>query len=128
MKTKKIIKKFFNYSDPILEEDYQLKVEEANGKILVSLPEERSFFRGIDFKEKVQLEKLKNGKWIKILRASFGAGAEELLGVTEINDEDADLEARDIRIIAVVEKLLAQHPHSVKVKKSPARVTKKALI
>ena len=85
-------KKFINFTDPISHTDYKLKIEEAKNKkgetaIKVSLPEEKNFFRGINFSEKVRLEKLRDGQWVKILRAKFGAGAEELFGVTEINEE-----------------------------------------
>lgn len=114
-------KKFINFTDPISHTDYKLKIEEAKNKkgetaIKVSLPEEKNFFRGINFSEKVRLEKLRDGQWVKILRAKFGAGAEELFGVTEINEE-SELEARDIRIIAAVESLLKGSPRTVKVKK-----------
>ena len=82
-------------------------------KIRVALPEEKSFFRGVDFQEFVKLEKLKNGKWIKILRAKFGAGAEELFGLSELHEE-SELEARDIRIIAAIEKMFEKHDPSPK--------------
>lgn len=115
MKTK-IKVNFIDYTDPVLDQEYHLKIEELNSgdvKIRVALPEEKSFFRGVDFQEFVKLEKLKNGKWIKILRAKFGAGAEELFGLSELHEE-SELEARDIRIIAAVEKLLDSHAHQPK--------------
>ena len=115
MKTK-IKVNFIDYTDPVLDQEYHLKIEEFNSgdvKIRVALPEEKSFFRGVDFQEFVKLEKLKNGKWIKILRAKFGAGAEELFGLSELHEE-SELEARDIRIIAAVEKLLDSHAHQPK--------------
>ena len=115
MKTK-IKVNFIDYTDPVLDQEYHLKIEELNSgdvKIRVALPEEKSFFRGVDFHEFVKLEKLKNGKWIKILRAKFGAGAEELFGLSELHEE-SELEARDIRIIAAVEKLLDSHAHQPK--------------
>lgn len=98
------------FADPITKKKIQLKVEEfTSGEVTVRvrLPEEKSFFRGVKFSEKVKLEKLKNGKWVKTLRAKFGAGAEELFGLSELNEE-SELEARDIRIIASVEKLLSK--------------------
>lgn len=52
------------------------------------------------------MKKLANGNWIKNLHAKFGEGAEELFGIDEINEE-SDLESRDVRIIAFVEKSLA---------------------
>ena len=118
MKTK-IKKDSLEFEDPILEQKIKLKIEEIssdNVAVRVNLPEEKNFFRGINFSEKVRLEKLRDGQWVKILRAKFGAGAEELFGVTEINEE-SELEARDIRIIAAVESLLKGSPRTVKVKK-----------
>jgi hypothetical protein len=114
-------KKFINFSDPISDVDYKLKIEEAKNEdgetvVKVSLPEEKNFFRGVKFSEKIRLEKMRDGQWVKILRAKFGAGAEELFGVTELHEE-SELEARDIRIIAAVEKLLAGNAHKVKIKK-----------
>lgn len=97
------------FSDPVLKNKIQLKIEKLQSdKIVVSviLPEEKNFFRGVKFSEVVKLEKLKNGNWIKTLRAKFGAGAEELFGVNEINEE-SELESRDVRIIAFIEKSLA---------------------
>lgn len=104
MKTK-TIKKILAYNDAILEKDYKLKIKQENSEIEVTLPEEKSFFHGISFSEKVSLKRLKNGKWVKRLKAKFGAGADELFGLSEL-DEESDLEARDIRIIAFVEKNL----------------------
>ncbi|MDO4872276.1 MAG: hypothetical protein Q4A27_02515 [bacterium] len=107
MKTK-IKTALLDYEDPILEQKIQVKVEEMSTgdvAVRVRLPEEKNFFRGVKFSEKVKLEKLKNGKWIKNLHAKFGAGAEEMFGVKEIN-EMSELENRDIRIIAAVEKML----------------------
>jgi hypothetical protein len=107
MKTK-IKTNSLEFEDPVLEQKIQLKIEELNsGEIAlrVRLPEEKSFFRGVKFSEKIKLEKLKNGQWIKDLHAKFGAGAEELFGVKEIH-EQSELEARDVRIIAAVEKML----------------------
>ena len=115
MKTK-IKVNFIDYTDPVLDQEYHLKIEELNSgdvKIRVAFPEEKSFFRGVDFQEFVKLEKLKNGKWIKILRAKFGAGAEELFGLSELHEE-SELEARDIRIIAAVEKMFEKHNSSPK--------------
>ena len=107
MKTK-IKTNQLEFEDPVLEQKIQLKIEELNsGEIAlrVRLPEEKSFFRGVKFSEKIKLEKLKNGQWIKDFHAKFGAGAEELFGVKEIH-EQSELEARDVRIIAAVEKML----------------------
>lgn len=118
-------KKFINFSDPISNIDYRLKIEEAKSEsgetvVKVSLPTEKSFFRGVKFSEKVRLEKMRSGRWIKILRAKFGAGAEELFGLTELHEE-SELEARDIRIIAAVESLLSEKSQPVKVKKVATR-------
>ena len=107
MKTKLKISTI-DFSDPVLKNKIKLKIEKlrsGNIAVRVILPEEKNFFRGVKFSETVKLEKLKNGKWIKTLRAKFGAGAEELFGVKEINEE-SEIEARDIRIIAKVEKAL----------------------
>lgn len=98
------------FDDPVTKKKLKLKVEELNSgevALRVRLPEEKSFFRGVKFSEKIKLEKLKNGKWIKTLRAKFGAGADELFGVTELNEE-SKLEARDIRIIANIEKMMSK--------------------
>lgn len=117
---KKITKKLLNYTDVILDEDLKLKIEQikdgSSTIVKITLPTEKSFFRGVKFSEKVHLERLKNGSWVKTLRAKFGAGGEELFGLTEIN-EQSDLEARDIRIIAAVEKLLSANSKKLKVKK-----------
>ena len=115
MKTK-IKKDSLEFEDPILEQKIKLKIEEISSgdvAVRVNLPEEKNFFRGVKFSEKVKLEKLKNGRWIKTLRAKFGAGAEELFGLSELHEE-SELEARDIRIIAAVEKLLDSHAHQPK--------------
>ena len=115
MKTK-IKKDSLEFEDPILEQKIKLKIEEISSgdvAVRVNLPEEKNFFRGVKFSEKVKLEKLKNGKWIKILRAKFGAGAEELFGLSELHEE-SELEARDIRIIAAVEKMFEKHNSSPK--------------
>lgn len=124
-------KKFINYTDSVTGDDFRLKIEESKDEksdvIRVSLPEEKSFFRGVKFSEKVRLEKIKSGEWIKILKAKFGAGAEELLGVTEIN-EQSELEARDIRIIAAVERVLSENSQKVKVKKIASPHARKAHI
>lgn len=97
--------KYFIYTDPILDEEYRLKIEKIGKKSLkVSLPEEKNFFRGVEFSEKVQLKKSESGKWTKNLKAKFGAGAKELFGIDKINEE-SELEARDIRIIAKIESL-----------------------
>ena len=69
----------------------------------LSYPKKKNFFRGVSFSENVSLKKLTNGNWIKNLHAKFGEGAEELFGIDEINEE-SDLESRDVRIIAFVEK------------------------
>ncbi len=124
-------KKFINFSDPVSDVDYRLKIEEAKNQygetiVKVTLPEEKNFFRGVKFSEKVRLEKMRDDQWVKILHAKFGAGADEMFGVTELHEE-SELEARDIRIIAAVEKLLAGDAHKVKIKKisTPrARVSK----
>ena len=123
-------KKFINFTDPISHTDYKLKIEEAKNQkgetaVKVSLPEEKNFFRGVKFTEKVRLEKLRDGQWVKILRARFGAGAEELFGVTELHGE-SELEARDIRIIAAVEDILSEKAQKIKVKKVASPRMKKA--
>ena len=106
---KKITKKVIEYFDPILKNKLKLKVEKTFSKgkttLKIALPEEKNFFRGVDFKEKVLLEKTNSGVWRKHLSAKFGEGAEELFGVSKLNEE-SELEARDIRIIAAVEKNL----------------------
>ena len=114
-------KKFINFTDPISHTEYKLQIEDAKNQkgetaVKVSLPEEKNFFRGVKFTEKVRLEKLRDGQWVKILRARFGAGAEELFGVTELHEE-SELEARDIRIIAAVEDILSENAQKIKVKK-----------
>ena len=105
MKQKKI-KKVIEYFDPIFKKNFKLKIEKNNKEIKIELPNEKNFFRGVSFSENVSLKKLANGNWIKTLRAKFGAGAEELFGVNEINEE-SELESRDVRIIAFIEKGLA---------------------
>ena len=123
-------KKFINFSDPISDVNYRLKIEEAKNQdgetvIKVSLPEEKNFFRGVKFSETVRLEKMRDGQWIKILRAKFGAGAEEMFGVTELHEE-SELEARDIRIIAAVEDILSDNMQKIKVKKITSPRMRKA--
>lgn len=109
MKQKKT-KKVLQYFDPIFKKNFNLNVEKSSSKnqeeIKITLPTEKNFFRGVSFNEDVSLKKLANGNWIKNLHAKFGEGAEELFGVNEINEE-SELEARDVRIIAFVEKSLA---------------------
>ena len=106
IKTKKVLK----YFDPIFKKNFSLKVEKVLSKnqeeLKITLPTEKNFFRGVSFRENVSLKKLANGNWIKNLHAKFGEGAEELFGIDEINEE-SDLESRDVRIIAFVEKSLA---------------------
>ncbi|MDO4902083.1 MAG: hypothetical protein Q4A21_00825 [bacterium] len=103
MKNKKSVK-IINFKDPILEQTYKIRIEKIGRTALrVALPVEKSFFRGVEFEEKVELKRDAKGGWKKHLRAKFGQGAEELFGLTSL-DEDSDLEARDIRIIAAVEK------------------------
>ena len=68
---------------------------------------------------------MRDGQWVKILRAKFGAGAEELFGVTELHEE-SELEARDIRIIAAVEDILSENAQKIKVKKVASPRMKKA--
>ena len=99
----KTTKKILNYFDPIFKKNFKLKIEKGISKdaeLKITLPEEKNFFRG------VSLKKLANGNWIKNLHAKFGEGAKELFGIDEINEE-SDLESRDVRIIAFVEKNLA---------------------
>ncbi|MBB1552444.1 hypothetical protein HG452_002775 [Candidatus Saccharibacteria bacterium] len=105
----KTTKKILNYFDPIFKKNFKLKIEKGISKdaeLKIILPEEKNFFRGVSFSENVSLKKLTNGNWIKNLHAKFGEGAEELFGIDEINEE-SDLESRDVRIIAFVEKSLA---------------------
>ena len=105
----KTAKKILNYFDPIFKKNFKLKIEKGISKdaeLKIILPEEKNFFRGVSFSENVSLKKLTNGNWIKNLHAKFGEGAEELFGIDEINEE-SDLESRDVRIIAFVEKSLA---------------------
>ena len=123
-------KKFINFSDPISDVNYRLKIEEAKNQdgetvVKVSLPEEKNFFRGVKFSETVRLEKMRDGQWVKILRAKFGAGAEEMFGVTELHEE-SELEARDIRIIAAVEDILSDNMQKIKVKKIASPRMRKA--
>lgn len=123
-------KKFINFSDPISDVNYRLKIEEAKNQdgetvVKVSLPEEKNFFRGVKFSETVRLEKMRDGQWVKILRAKFGAGAEEMFGVTELHEE-SELEARDIRIIAAVEDILSDNMQKIKVKKITSPRMRKA--
>ena len=99
----KTTKKILNYFDPIFKKNFKLKIEKGISKdaeLKITLPEEKNFFRGVSFSENVSLN------WIKNLHAKFGEGAEELFGIDEINEE-SDLESRDVRIIAFVEKSLA---------------------
>lgn len=105
----KTTKKILNYFDPIFKKNFKLKIEKGISKdaeLKIILPEEKNFFRGVSFSENVSLKKLTNGNWIKNLHAKFGEGAEELFGIDEINEE-SDLESRDVRIIAFIEKSLA---------------------
>ena len=105
----KTTKKILNYFDPIFKKNFKLKIEKGISKdaeLKITLPEEKNFFRGVSFSENVSLKKLTNGNWIKNLHAKFGEGAEELFGIDEINEE-SNLESRDVRIIAFVEKSLA---------------------
>ena len=105
----KTTKKILNYFDPIFKKNFKLKIEKGTSKdteLKIILPEEKNFFRGVSFSENVSLKKLTNGNWIKNLHAKFGEGAKELFGIDEINEE-SDLESRDVRIIAFVEKNLA---------------------
>ena len=111
---KKIIaltKKYdLNFYDELTNQNYSLKIEiNPNRKELtrIILPTENNFFKGVEYSEKVQLKELANGRWTKKLHAKFGTGAKELFGVTELN-EDSDLEARDIRIIAFVDDFLSK--------------------
>ena len=87
----KTTKKILNYFDPIFKKNFKLKIEKGTSKdteLKIILPEEKNFFRGVSFSENVS------------------EGAEELFGIDEINEE-SDLESRDVRIIAFVEKSLA---------------------
>ncbi len=108
MKQKKI-KKVIEYFDPIFKKNFKLKIEKGISKdaeLKITLPKEKNFFRGVSFSENISLKKLANGSWIKTLHAKFGEGAEEMFGVNEINEE-SELESRDVRIIAFIEKSLA---------------------
>lgn len=106
MKNKKTVK-IINFRDPILDENLKIRVEKIGKTALkIALPVEKNFFRGVKFEEKVELSRDEKGSWSKHLRAKFGKGAEELFGLTSL-DEDSHLEARDIRIIAAVEKSVA---------------------
>lgn len=111
---KKIIaltKKYdLNFYDELTNQSYSLKIEINPSKkelTRIILPTENNFFKGVEYSEKVQLKELANGRWTKKLHAKFGTGAKELFGVTELN-EDSDLEARDIRIIAFVDDFLSK--------------------
>ena len=111
---KKIIaltKKYnLNFYDELTDQNYSLKIEINPSKkelTRIILPIENNFFKGVEYSERVQLKELTNGRWTKKLHAKFGTGAKELFGVTEIN-EDSDLEARDIRIIAFVDDFLSK--------------------
>ena len=111
---KKIIaltKKYdLNFYDELTNQNYSLKIEINPSKkelTRIILPIENNFFKGVEYSERVQLKELTNGRWTKKLHAKFGTGAKELFGVTEIN-EDSDLEARDIRIIAFVDDFLSK--------------------
>lgn len=111
---KKIIaltKKYdLNFYDELTNQNYSLKIEINPSKkelTRIILPTENNFFKGVEYSEKVQLKELTNGRWTKKLHAKFGTGAKELFGVTELN-EDSDLEARDIRIIAFVDDFLSK--------------------
>ena len=111
---KKIIaltKKYdLNFYDELTNQNYSLKIEINPSKkelTRIILPTENNFFKGVEYSEKVQLKELTNGRWTKKLHAKFGTGAKELFGVIELN-EDSDLEARDIRIIAFVDDFLSK--------------------
>lgn len=111
---KKIIaltKKYdLNFYDELTNQNYSLKIEINPSKkelTRIILPTENNFFKGVEYSEKVQLKELANGRWTKKLHAKFGTGAKELFGITELN-EDSDLEARDIRIIAFVDDFLSK--------------------
>ena len=111
---KKIIaltKKYdLNFYDELTNQNYSLKIEINPSKkelTRIILPTENNFFKGVEYSEKVQLKELANGRWTKKLHAKFGTGAKELFGVIELN-EDSDLEARDIRIIAFVDDFLSK--------------------
>lgn len=125
-------KKLVNYTDPVTGDDFRLKIESAkksgtSPQVKIYLPEEKSFFRGVKFTENVRLEKSTDNEWIKILQAKFGAGAEELFGVTELNEE-SELEARDIRIIAAVEDIMSKKAHKVKITEITSPQARKAHI
>lgn len=99
-----------NFHDELTDQNYSLKIEINPSKkelTRIILPVENNFFKGVEYSERVQLKELTNGRWTKKLHAKFGTGAKELFGVTEIN-EDSDLEARDIRIIAFVDDFLSK--------------------
>lgn len=111
---KKIIaltKKYdLNFYDELTNQNYSLKIEINPSKkelTRIILPTENNFFKGVEYSEKVQLKELANGRWTKKIHAKFGTGAKELFGITELN-EDSDLEARDIRIIAFVDDFLSK--------------------
>ena len=111
---KKIIaltKKYdLNFYDELTNQNYSLKIEINPSKkelTRIILPIENNFFKGVEYSERVQLKELTNGRWTKKLHAKFGTGAKELFGITELN-EDSDLEARDIRIIAFVDDFLSK--------------------
>lgn len=106
MKNKKTVK-IINFRDPILDENLKIRVEKIGKTALkIALPVEKNFFHGVEFEEKIELSRNAKGHWAKRLKAKFGQGAEELFGLTEL-DEVSDFEARDIRIIAAVEKSVA---------------------
>ncbi len=99
-----------NFYDELTNQNYSLKIEINPSKkelTRIILPTENNFFKGVEYSEKVQLKELANGRWTKKLHAKFGTGAKELFGITELN-EDSDLEARDIRIIAFVDDFLSK--------------------
>lgn len=99
-----------NFHDELTDQNYSLKIEINPSKkelTRIILPTENNFFKGVEYSERVQLKELTNGRWTKKLHAKFGTGAKELFGVTELN-EDSDLEARDIRIIAFVDDFLSK--------------------
>ena len=104
------IKYDLNFYDELTNQNYSLKIEINPSKkelTRIILPTENNFFKGVEYSEKVQLKELANGRWTKKLHAKFGTGAKELFGVTELN-ENSDLEARDIRIIAFVDDFLSK--------------------
>lgn len=99
-----------NFYDELTDQNYSLKIKINPSKkelTRIILPIENNFFKGVEYSERVQLKELTNGRWTKKLHAKFGTGAKELFGVTELN-EDSDLEARDIRIIAFVDDFLSK--------------------